>query len=160
MIKQENKKTRPFFAEQLSPILARILASPKYSEEQKSGMFIISNLLYNPEATQVTSATTKRLNRYAVQPGKIFGTGSKTPDKYKVIRLIQDDVVVQDMQTRKTEVRNINALLDEWDRRGLKEISFLEELIQTIRSTLGPFLGVFLTAALVGWLTEQLQKNQ
>lgn len=120
--------------------------------------FLISSLLDGREP--VTAASTRRLNRYAVQPGKIFGTSSKSPDKYKVVRLLMDDVVVQDMQTRRTEVRNINSLLEEWDARGLKEISFMEELIQTIRSTLGPFLGVFLTAALVGWLTEQLQKNQ
>lgn len=158
MKSQNSAKTRPFFGERIQPTLNHVLTAPKFTARQKSMAFFISSALNGK--TPVMAATTKKLNRYAVQPGKIFGTSSKSPDKYKVLRLIQDDVVVQDMQTRKSEVRNINSLLDEWDRKGLKEISFLEELIGTIRSTLGPFLGVFLTAALVGWLTEQLQKNQ
>lgn len=158
MKSKTSNETRPFFGDQIQPTLVKIMNGSRYSSTQKSIAFTVSSALEGKQ--QVLAATTKRLNRYAVQPGKIFGTSSKASDKYKVIRLIQDDVVVQDMQTRKTEVRNINSLLDEWDRKGLKEISFLEELIGTIRSTLGPFLGVFLTAALIGWLTEQLQKNQ
>jgi hypothetical protein len=158
MKSQTSHKTRPFFGDKIQPTLTHVLTAPKFTARQKSMAFLISNALDGRD--QVLSAQTKKLNRYAVQPGKIFGTSSRSPDKYKVIRLIGDDVVIQDMQTRRNEVRNINVLLDEWSRLGIKEISFLEELIQTIKSTLGPFLGVFLTAALVGWLTEQLQKNQ
>ena len=158
MKSQTSAKTRPFFAGRIQPTLNHILLASSFSEQQKAMAFLVSSALEGRD--QVIGASTKRLNRYAVQPGKIFGTSSRSPDKYKVIRLLGDDVVIQDMQTRRNEVRNINVLLDEWSRLGIKEISFLEELIQTIKSTLGPFLGVFLTAALVGWLTEQLQKNQ
>ena len=159
MKSKPSAQTRPFFGDRIQPTLTSILTGSRYSAKQKEKAHLISGALNLPN-TPVLAAMTKKLNRYAVQPGKIFGTSSRAPDKYKVLRLIMDDVVVQDMQTRRTEVRNINSLLDEWDRKGVKEISFLEELIQTIKSTLGPFLGVFLTAALVSWLSEQLQKNQ
>lgn len=158
MKSKASAQPRPFFYSQVAHKLNHMSHAPRYTDRQREVAFIVSAALEG--RNQVLAATTHRLNRYAVQPGKIFGTNSKSPDKYKVVRLIADDVVVQNMNTRKTEVRNINSLLDEWDRKAFKEISFLEELIGQIKSVLGPFLGVFLTAALIEWLTQQVQKNQ
>jgi hypothetical protein len=150
------EKTRlPFFYEPVSKITTQILRDEhNYTSEERECAALIQAHL---RGTIVQSATTKRLNRYAIQPGKIFGANSKAPEKYKVLRLIVDDVVIQNISTQKVEVRDINRLLEEWDQKGVREISYLEELIQTVKNILGPFLGVFLTAALVKWLADQIK---
>lgn len=150
--------SKPFFSKQISPILDNIITSSQTTEEEKSVSFTVSHLLERNETHVVTAFTTKALNRYSIQPGKIFGTSAKHPEKYKVVRLIADDVVLHNFQTGRNEVRNINKLLEEWAQKGIKEISFLEEVIRNVKSMLGPFLGVFLTTALIAWLTEQVKK--
>lgn len=149
--------SQPFFARQVEPYLEHILQHPRYTDNQKSAAFMVSAMMDRKQI--VTGATVKPLNRYAVQPGKIFGIGSKSPEKYKVMRLLADDVVVMNLSTQRTQVRNINELLAEWSQKGIKEISFLEDLIGTVKAMLGPFLGVFLTGALIAWLYEQVQKT-
>lgn len=149
--------SQPFFTIYVLPQLNQIIHGTKYNEKEKSYAFMVSAMLEGK--THITGATTKPLNRYAVQPGKIFGQSSRSPEKYKVMRLLADDVVVMDLSTQRTQVRNINALLADWSQKGIREISFLEDLIGTVKSMLGPFLGVFLTGALISWLVKQVKET-
>ena len=102
-------------------------------------------------------AGTKALNRYSILPGKVFAQNAKSKVKYKVIRLVADDVVLQNLSNDKIEVIQVNKLLKRWAEEGIQEISLLDEIISTVKSYLGPALGVFLTAALISWLTEKLR---
>jgi hypothetical protein len=102
-------------------------------------------------------AGVKDLNRYSIQPGKTFAASAKSPEKYKVLRVIADDIVVQDLSTRKIITVQVDRLLQDWATRGIKEISLLEEIVQTVKNLLGPVLGIFLTSALLAWLTDQLK---
>lgn len=106
--------------------------------------------------TQVVSGI-KDLNRYSIQPGKTFGASAKSSDKYKILRVIADDIVVQDLSTRKITTVQVDRLLQDWATRGIKEISLLEDIAQTVKNLLGPVLGIFLTTALIAWLADQLR---
>ncbi len=144
----------PFFAAQINPILQHLIRNG--SDQDKSVAWTVSAIL--DQKTPVIAFMSKPLNRYAIQPGKVFGKNTKT-DKFKIVRLIADDVVIQNVATRKVEVRNINELLKAWSASNYRELNFVDELIGMIKSLLGPYLGVFLTASLVTWLVAQLNRE-
>ena len=103
-------------------------------------------------------AATKPLNRYSIQTGKTFATSPADKEKYKVLRILADDVVVQNLRTNKIQTFNVNTLLKDWSDKGIKEVSLLDDIIQTVKNVLGPVLGTFLTVALIGWLTDKIGK--
>jgi hypothetical protein len=108
-----------------------------------------------PEPDLRVLAATKTLTRYSILPGKTFATSPRSKDKYKVLRLVANDVVIEAPSGR-VQTINIDKLLKDWDQKGLKEIHFLDDIIETVKSVLGPALGVFLTGALISWLIQKL----
>jgi hypothetical protein len=141
----------------LTPYVSKpILASmQKADTTQASHLFMIHEML---EGRQIVVGATKPLNRYSIQQGKTFATGPKDKNKYKILRVLADDVVVLNLTNNKIETFQVDRLLNDWAQKGLKEISLLEDIIQTVRNVLGPVLGIFLTTALIGWLTQQIGK--
>lgn len=121
---------------------------------QRAHLVVIQQVLDGQ--TRVVAGV-KPLNRYSVQPGKTFATSPNAKDKYKVLRVLGDDVVVQDLGNRKIQTFQVDRLLSDWASRGIKEISILHDIVQTVKNLLGPVLGIFLTTALIAWLTEQLK---
>lgn len=121
---------------------------------QRAHLVVIQQVLDGQ--TRVVAGV-KPLNRYSVQPGKTFAASPNAKDKYKVLRVLGDDVVVQDLSSRKIQTFQVDRLLSDWANRGIKEISVLHDIIQTVKNVLGPVLGIFLTTALIAWLTEQLK---
>ena len=102
-------------------------------------------------------AGSKSLNRYSILPGKTFSSSAGSKEKYKVLRLVADDVIYENTKTKKILTVPIGKLLREWESQGIKEITFVEDIIQSVKDLLGPVLGTFLTAALVSWLLEKLK---
>lgn len=124
------------------------------TDEERVHLVLILQAL--EKRTQVV-AFAKPLNRYSIQQGKTFAASTKSQEKFKVLRVIADDVVLQDLRTNKVFTVQVDKLLKEWAERGIKEISLLEDIIQTVKHLLGPALGIFLTTALIAWLTEKLR---
>lgn len=110
----------------------------------------------DPDLRTPLLAGTQALNRYSILPGKTFAASAKSKEKYKVLRLVANDVIVQNLKTQKVQTIQIDVLLKEWAAQGFQEISLLGDIIDTIKNILGPVLGVFLTAALISWITEKL----
>lgn len=142
---------RPFFypsvAEQINSNLI------KTEGPSKEHLQIVMSLM---EGQSLITAGTKTLNRYSVLPGKTFASSPKSKTKYKVLRLVADDVVIQDISSQKVETVQINKLLKRWAEEGVQEISLLDDIVSTVKSILGPALGVFLTAALISWIQDKL----
>jgi len=110
----------------------------------------------DPDLKTPLIAGTQALHRYSILPGKTFAASAKSKEKYKVLRLVANDVIVQNLKTQKVQTIQIDVLLKEWAAQGFQEISLLGDIIDTIKNILGPVLGVFLTAALISWITEKL----
>jgi len=146
---------RPFFADQVQASIN--LNSAQITEEQRAYLFIVSNLCRGKE-TIIAAHKAKPLNRYAILPGKTFAASAKSPEKYKILRLVSNDVVVQNEKTQKVVSIPIDTLLKDWSSKGFKEISFIDRIISTVKEVLGPVLGVFLTASLVAWLIDKLSE--
>jgi hypothetical protein len=141
-----------FFFKQTVDALA--IADPQ-TEDQEQHLEMVRQCLL-PEVVERVEAATKALTRYSILPGKLFATSPRSKEKYKVLRLVSNDVVVENQQTRKVQTMNIDRLLKDWSQKGLREIHFLDDIIETVKSILGPVLGVFLTGALVSWLIQKL----
>lgn len=124
------------------------------SDMERAHLVVVQQSLDGRE--QVVSGV-KPLNRYSIQQGKTFATSTKDRVKYKVLRVLADDVVLQDLSTQKVFTVQVDKLLKEWSEKGIKEISLLDDIIQTVKNVLGPVLGIFLTTALIAWLTEKLR---
>jgi hypothetical protein len=105
---------------------------------------------------QVVLAASKSLTRYSILPGRTFATSPRAKDKYKVLRLVANDVVIEKQPSGRVSTVNIDRLLKDWGDQGLKEIHFLDDIIETVKNLLGPVLGVFLTGALISWLIQKL----
>jgi len=146
---------RPFFYDQVSTAINAFLLDSD-DEERVHLLAILSTI--DPETSLRTpiTAATKPLNRYSILPGKTFAASAKSKDKFKILRLVADDVVVQNLKTQNVQTFPINKLLQKWSDQGFKEISFLDDIIETVKNLLGPTLGLFLTTALIAWLTEKL----
>lgn len=143
----------PFFAPKAKKAINSVILES--SLEDRSRLEIVSRFL---DGHNIVLAGTKVLNRYGVLPGKVFAASPKSKKKYKVLRLVADDVVIQELSSQKVETFNINKLLKKWSEEGVQEISLLDDIINTVKSVIGPVLGVFLTTALVSWLTEKISR--
>lgn len=138
--------TKPFFFDKV------IQAIDKSSQHEHLEM-VRQSLEAKPGETVL--AASKTLTRYSILPGKTFATSTRAKDKYKVLRLVANDVVIE-TPTGKVQTVNIDRLLKDWGDKGLKEIHFLDDIIETVKNILGPVLGVFLTGALISWLIQKL----
>jgi hypothetical protein len=146
---------RPYFYAQVSAAIdAQFLEA---GDLPRAHLQAIRSTL-DPELAKRTPliAGTQPLNRYSILPGKTFAASPKSKEKYKILRLVANDVIVQNLKTQKVQTVQIDVLLKEWASQGFQEISLLGDIIDTIKSVLGPVLGVFLTAALISWITEKL----
>lgn len=142
-----------YINKQVEPHLNRVIVSA--NESQAAHLYVVKELM---ERRRTITSAVKSLNRYSIQPGKTFGTSAKSPNKFKVLRVLADDIVVQDLSTQRIQTFQVDNLLKDWGAKGFKEISLLEDIIATVRTLLGPLLGIFLTAALVAWLNEKIGK--
>jgi hypothetical protein len=112
----------------------------------------------DPKLSQTTPVTAgvKALNRYSILPGKTFASSPKAKEKFKVLRLVANDVIVLNLRTQGIKTVAIDVLLKDWTSQGFQEITILSEIIDTVKAYLGPVLGAFLTGALIAWLAEKL----
>lgn len=143
-----------FLKKQINPALQEALLASTHEVETAH----LSCVMQLVDGRKMSLAGVKPLNRYSILPGKTFATSVQAKEKYKVLRVLADDVVIQNLATQKVSTHQVNNLLQEWEQKGLKEVSLLEDILKTVKSVLGPVLGIFLTAALVNWLTSQLGK--
>ena len=124
------------------------------SPEEQQQLALVAHLI---EGNRVTSAY-KTLNRYQILPGKTFAPSSKSKEKWKVLRLVGNDVVVQNVQNQRIDTLPIDQLMKRFNDQKCQEVSLTDDLIETVKTVLGPTLGVFLTGALVAWLVDKLSK--
>jgi hypothetical protein len=145
--------TKPFFFDKA---IWALEATPPKTPDQAQHLEMVRQCLM-PEMDERTFllAASKTLTRYSILPGKTFATSPRSKDKYKVLRLVANDVVIE-APTGRVQTVNIDKLLKDWDQKGLKEIHFLDDIIETVKGVLGPVLGVFLTGALISWLIQKL----
>ena len=131
-----------------------LAAFDRANDLQRAHLIVIQQVL---DGRERVIAGVKPLNRYSIQPGKTFAASPDSKDKYKVLRVIADDIVLQDLRTKKIQTFQVDRLLADWAKRGIKEVSALEEIIRTVQQVLGPVLGIFLTSALISWLIDRLR---
>lgn len=96
----------------------------------------------------------KPLNRYSLRVGKIYGSPT---DRYKVLKISGDTIFVKDVNTGKVRDVEVNKLLKQWSNQGVKEIAFIDDLVDTIKRFLEPILGPVLSAGLIAWLYTKLR---
>jgi hypothetical protein len=145
-------QTAPFFGWKVLAAIDNEIMS--VSAEEQQHLALVAHLI---EGNRVTAAF-KTLNRYQIQPGKTFAASAKDKEKWKVLRLIANDVVLQNTKTSKIDVISIDQVMKRFNDQKMQEITFIDEIIETVKSVLGPALGVFLTGALAAWLMEKLSK--
>ena len=107
-------------------------------------------------ALQVAFASmSKNLNRYTMHVGKIYGG----PDgrRYKIVRMMGDTVFYKELTESRVYSEDVDVLLPQWNSQGVKEIAFIDEIIDMIRKHLGPVLGPFVMGGLVAWLMQKLK---
>jgi hypothetical protein len=153
-----NRKTlthAPFFAAKVSALIdTQMMDAP---DLRRAHFHLILTTLDPRLSTSIpVTAGTKTLNRYSILPGKTFASSSKSKERHKILRLVSNDVVIQNLKTQKVRTVGIDQLLKEWSEQGFQEVSTLSEIIETVKAVLGPALGVFFTAALISWLTDKL----
>lgn len=102
----------------------------------------------------VEAASFKKLERYNLRVGRIFGIGK---DRYKIIELSGNVIVYKDLQKDKILYEPVNDLLEKWNLQNAVEISDIDHILEKIRTLLTPFLGVVLVAALLNWLTKKVK---
>lgn len=93
------------------------------------------------------------LTKYRIREGKMFGTKDK---QFKVLRLLGDRVVYQDVKSGKILEDNIDFIAQDWTGKEYKEITKLEQLFNSIKKLLDPLLGGFLVGLLIQWIRPQL----
>lgn len=96
------------------------------------------------------------LNRYNVRPGKIYGQPSGR-ERYKILQVSGDMVFFKDINSGRTDRMDVDDLLAIWSKRGIEEITFLDDIYLFIKNHLGPLLGPTLLGALLGWLNQKLK---
>ena len=148
-------RVRPFF---YSPVSEAIQSQILEVSDQERAHLLAVLATIDPETALLTpvTAATKPLNRYSIMPGKTFAASPKAKEKYKILRLVADDVVFQNSKSLKVQTVPVNRLLQDWSAQGFQEVSLLSDIIETVKNLLGPMLGLFLTTALISWLTEKL----
>jgi len=148
-------RQKPFFYDRVAQEIQALLLDLDDTERVHL-LTVLATIDPETAARTPVIAATKPLNRYSILPGKTFASSAKSKEKFKILRLVADDVVVQNLKSLDVQTLPINKLLQKWSDLGFKEISFLDDIIDTVKSLLGPTLGLFLTTALISWLIEKL----
>jgi len=107
-------------------------------------------------ALQVAFASmSKNLNRYTMNVGKIYGG----PDgkRYKIVRIMGDTIFYKELSESRVHAEDVDVLLPKWNSKGVKEIAFIDEIVDMIKKHLGPVLGPFVMGGLVAWLMQKLK---
>lgn len=146
---------QPFFHDLVEPHLQAAMLNPDLPAKELSVLAWV-DLQIQDQNPVLSQTILKPLNRYNILPGKTFASSAKSKDKFKVLRLVADDVVYQNLKNQEVKTVQIDKLLKEWSQKSFKEVTFVDEIVETVKSILGPALGTFLTAALVNWLLEQI----
>lgn len=106
---------------------------------------------------QIAHATmNKNINRYTVHPGKIYGDNSGSK-RYKILKVQVDDIFYKDLVSQKVHMQDVNILLPDWGKQGVREIAFIDDIIDMIKTNLGPLLGPFILGGLTSWLLTKLK---
>ena len=103
----------------------------------------------------VEAARAKPLIRYNLRPGRLFGN-IKGNERYKVLELSGNTVFFKDVTKDKVDYVNVDKLLELWNLKGIVEISPIDEIINTLKKYLTPFLGGLLVSGLISWLMKKL----
>jgi hypothetical protein len=106
---------------------------------------------------QVAHATmNKNINRYTVHPGKIYGDSSGSK-RYKILKVQVDTIFYKDLINQKVYSDDVDNLLPLWNQQGVREIAFIDDIIDLIKTNLGPLLGPFILGGLTSWLLTKLK---
>jgi len=142
---------KPFF---YTAVTSAVQQAEPESDLARTHLYCVERIM----AGETITGASKPLERYSILPGKTFASSPASKQKFKVLRLIQDDVVYQDLTTKRIETVPVDRLLRDWAQKGLREVSLADSIIETVREVLGPVLGSFLTAALISWLFDKLSR--
>lgn len=105
---------------------------------------------------KATAAQYKPLNRYSLKSGRLFGSpGSNV--RYKIVDLAGNSVVYKNLLNGRVEYAKVEELLHSWETQKVVEITPLQELFDSIKKMLTPFLGAVLVGALLNWLSDKLK---
>jgi len=124
----------------------------------ESNPIVLANLIHTsgPRILEmVEAARAKPLVRYNLRPGRIFGN-PKGNERFKVLDLSGNTVFFKDILKDKVEYKNVDSLLELWSRKGIVEISPIDEIIETLKKYLTPFLGGILVSGLISWIMKKL----
>lgn len=108
----------------------------------------------NDTLNVVIASSSKNLNRYTINTGKIYGNSI---NKYKIVKVLGDTIFYKNLSSQKIESSDVDKLLERWKKEGIKEIAFIDEIIETIRGYLEPILGPFVMGGLIAWLWGKLK---
>lgn len=111
-----------------------------------------SQVLYVVEASVF-----KPFNRYNLRPGRIFGKKNDPKTRYRISELAGHVVVIKNLETGRNQYYDLDSLIDWWNDEKYVEITHLDEILETIRKYLTPFLGTVLITALINWLMGRLK---
>jgi hypothetical protein len=106
----------------------------------------------------VLAAAFQPLSRYNLKTDRIFGARNSTKERFKIIELAGNRVVYKKLDTNKVEIEKVDDLLARWNNLGYGEITHWDEILETIKKHLTPFLGSVLVAGLISWLLGKLGK--
>jgi hypothetical protein len=97
------------------------------------------------------------LNLLSIAHGvaRLFGN-IKSNERYKVLDLTGNTVFIKDIAKEKVDYVNVDKLLEIWNLKGIVEISPIDEIINTLKKYLTPFLGGLLVSGLISWLMKKL----
>lgn len=102
-------------------------------------------------------ASSNPLNRYSVREGRIYGSPSNTRDRYRIVDVSGDRIVYRDLKDHSVRSGEITKILEDWNKRGVKEVSDTNKILEWINKNLSPLLGGVLVAALIAWLQGKLK---
>ncbi|MFL5731205.1 MAG: hypothetical protein ACJ75J_17080 [Cytophagaceae bacterium] len=98
----------------------------------------------------------KNINRYTMNPGKIYGDNSGSK-RYKILKVQVDTIFYKDLVNQKVYSGEVGDLLPAWSQQGIHEIAFIDDIIDMIKTHLGPLLGPFIMGGLTSWLLTKLK---
>lgn len=98
----------------------------------------------------------KNINRYTIHPGKLYGDGSGSK-RYKILKVQVDTVFYKDLVDQRVYSEDVNTLLPTWSQQGVRELAFIDDIIDMVKKHLGPLLGPFILGGLTSWLLTKLK---
>lgn len=98
----------------------------------------------------------KNINRYTLHNGKIYGDSSGK-NRMKILRVQGDMIYYKDLVDQRVYSEDVDTLLPKWEKMGVKEIAFIDEIIDLVKKHLGPLLGPFIAGGLTSWLLQKLK---